>query len=55
LKLSSLEHKIQAGFAAEWGIVATWEPESRYHAIGTTSKSDAARMIAAVKTLLRVI
>jgi HEPN domain-containing protein len=55
LKLSGLENKIQAGFAVEWGIVATWEPESRYHAGGTTKQSEAARMIAAVKTLLRVI
>ncbi|MGH9832431.1 MAG: HEPN domain-containing protein [Blastocatellia bacterium] len=55
LKLSGLENKIQAGYAAEWLVVAEWEPESRYHAIGMTSQSDAAQMIAAAKTLLRVI
>ena len=55
LRLSGLENKIRTGFAAEWVIMETWEPESRYHAIGTTSLSEAARMIAAVKTLLRVI
>ncbi len=55
LKLSGIENKIQAGFAAEWSVVADWNPESRYHAIGTTNQSEAARMIAAAKTLLRVI
>jgi len=55
LRLSGLENKIQTGFATDWASVATWEPESRYHAVGTTNQSDAAKMIAAAKTLLRVI
>lgn len=55
LRLSGLQNKILTGFAAEWRIVADWDPESRYHIIGATKQSDAAQMIAAVKTLLRVI
>lgn len=34
LRLSGIENKIITGFLAEWSVVADWNPEMRYRAIG---------------------
>lgn len=55
LKLSGLESKIQTHYAAEWTVVAAWEPELRYQAIGTINQAKVAGLIAATQALLKVI
>ena len=52
LRLSGAEGKIRSKFIAEWSVVLRWNPESRYHKLGTASKQDATEMIAAAKSLL---
>jgi HEPN domain-containing protein len=55
LHLSGKEVKVKAGYLAEWSIVATWDPNTRYRTIGSASRRDAADMIAATKTLLAAL
>ena len=52
LHLSGIEDKIRAGFAAEWGIVSTWDPEMRYRLMGSGSLQKATNMIESTKTIL---
>jgi len=52
LHLSGTEGKVRSNFMAEWSVVLRWNPESRYHRLGTASKQDATEMIAAAKRLL---
>jgi hypothetical protein len=53
LTLSGLETLIKTGYFADWSIVATWNPEARYAAIGTASRIDAQSMIKSSEVLLR--
>jgi hypothetical protein len=55
LSLSGVEAKIKTRFLTLWSAVATWEPEVRYRAIGTATKSDALNMIEAARVLLKVL
>ena len=52
LHLSGSEKSVKNTFLAEWSIVATWDPESRYNPIGQVSLNDAQLMISSVKTLM---
>lgn len=52
LRLSGIEPRIKTTFLADWSIVATWNPEARYQATGTTSRSDARDMIDSSGVLL---
>jgi len=55
LHLSGTENKIKTSYLAEWFIVATWDSNVRYHAIGSTSSQEAADMIQSTKALLGVL
>jgi hypothetical protein len=55
LRLSGIENRIKVEFAAEWPIVAAWNPEARYLAVGATSEQDAMLIIEATIALLRIL
>lgn len=55
LSLSSIENRIKGNFLTEWQIVASWNQELRYLAVGATSQRDAMLMIRAITVLLRVL
>lgn len=55
LTLSGQELNIKTNYFADWSIVATWDPELRYSAVGTASRQDAIDMINAAKTLMGVL
>ena len=55
LRLSGMENRIKVDFAAEWTVVAAWNPEMRYQAVDATSQRNAAVMVEATTTLLRVL
>ena len=44
-----------SGFLAEWSVVNKWNPEQRYNARGTKTRSDADNMITSTQILLRVL
>lgn len=52
LHLTGVEDKIKAELFAEWSVVATWDPESRYNPIGNISATDAQQMISSTKSIL---
>lgn len=55
LHLSGVEAEVTERFLAEWSIVADWEPEMRYIAIGSFSSLDASAMLIASRTLVGAI
>jgi len=55
LHLSGIETKIKSNYLADWSTVATWNPESRYKAIGSANKVNTKIMIDSVKVLVGVI
>jgi len=55
LHLSGIESKIKTTFLGDWSTVAQWDPDSRYKAIGTATRSDADQMISAAVALVKKI
>jgi HEPN domain-containing protein len=55
LHLSGRETTIKAKHFAEWSVVATWDPNTRYRAIGIATKQDATDMVKATKVLVAVL
>ena len=55
LRLSGIELRVTSTYLAEWSVVVTWNPEVRYKPIGSSSRRDAERIIAAANVLLGVI
>ena len=55
LHLSGMEAKIKTNFFADWPIVATWDPESRYRSTGSATRLGAQNMIESTKVLLGAI
>lgn len=55
LKFSGVEERIRAKHAAEWNVVAGWDPEKRYQAIGTLNPLEAEKMVKCVEMLLEVL
>ena len=55
LTLSGQEVKIKTKFLADWSIVAKWNPEIRYTAIGSATQQDAQEMIESAKVIMRVL
>lgn len=55
LRLSGIEQKIKLHHMADWSIVSTWDPESRYKRIGTASRTDGRNMIESTRRLLAVL
>src|SRR5262245_25271256 len=53
LRLSGTESKIKSRLFSDWSVVSHWNPASRYRKIGTATKHDAIKMIAAATNLLR--
>jgi HEPN domain-containing protein len=51
LRLSGQEARIKQNHFALWNAVAVWKAESRYNAVGTAQRSDAAAMIEAAEQL----
>ncbi len=55
LRLSGRETFIRANHTASWSVIASWNPESRYNRIGTTSRIQAETMIQETETILGVL
>ena len=55
LLFSWMETRIKPALATDWSLVKTWTPEQRYNPVGTQTAADAAGMIAATRTLLKVL
>ena len=55
LHLSGREAKIKAKHFAEWSVVATWDPNTRYRAVGTATAQDAGDMVKATKVLVSAL
>lgn len=55
LKFSGVEGRVTAKHAAEWSVVADWDPEKRYQAIGTLNPLEAEQMVKCVERLLKVL
>ena len=55
LLFKGLEALIRPALGADWVIVKKWTPEQRYNPVGTQTKTDAADIIAAARTLLEVL
>ena len=55
LHLSGIESSITSNYFVDWSDVATWNPEVRYNPIGSATRPQAARMLAAAKRLIRVL
>jgi len=58
LALSGIEQKVKSTSLAEWTVITQgikWEPELRYQKMGSYSRIDAANMLNAVKTLMKIL
>jgi len=55
IALSGQEQRIKDEYLSEWSEVETWDPESRYKAVGLAEVAAIERMITAVETLLKVL
>jgi hypothetical protein len=55
LHLSGSETKIKTKHLTEWSVVATWDPATRYRAVGTAKVQDATDMVAATKVLMSAL
>lgn len=58
LALSGIGDKVKSTCLAEWTVVTqgiNWDPELRYQKIGSYTRIDAANMLSAVKTLLKIL
>lgn len=55
LSLTGVEQEVKTKLLAEWSIVAKWDPEVRYKAIGTAKSEDAKSMIESTKALLDIL
>ena len=52
---SGVEARVKPALASDWSVVKKWAPEQRYSPVGTQTAADAAEMIAATATLLKVL
>jgi HEPN domain-containing protein len=55
LHLSGAEARILPAFLAEWSVMHTWNPELRYRAIGSATRSQAIDMIEASRKIVRAL
>ena len=55
LKFSGVEERVTAERPAEWSVVADWDPEKRYQAVGLLAPQQAADMLTSVQRLLEVL
>lgn len=52
LHLSGAETGIKTKNFAEWSLIATWDPSTRYRPVGSASAQDAQDMVASAKAVL---
>jgi HEPN domain-containing protein len=55
LRLANLQREIKGRHFEEWSIIRTWNPEVRYHPIGSISRGDAEGLVQAAEILLKVL
>ena len=55
LTFTAQEQNVKTNFLAEWSAVSSWEPESRYKALGTVTHAEAQSMIDSAAALLEVL
>ena len=55
LKFSGVEERVTAMRPAEWSVVADWDPEKRYQAIGALKPLEAEQMVKYVERLLEIL
>ena len=55
LRLSSIEDKIITHYFTDWSVVAGWDPESRYNAVGSATAIQAHDMIESTKILIKAL
>jgi HEPN domain-containing protein len=53
LRLSGREDAIKQRVFVEWSAVASWDPETRYRPVGSSSQREAELMIASAEAILR--
>ena len=53
LSLTGVEQRIKSTLTVEWAIVAEWNPEQRYHPVGTQTITRSSDMIGATRMMLR--
>ncbi len=55
LHLSGRGAKIKSNYLLQWSAVMSWDPSSRYGAIGSKSAADAEEMLNSTRALLRAL
>jgi HEPN domain-containing protein len=55
LKFSGVEERVTAKRPAEWSVVADWDPEKRYQAVGALKPLEAEQMVKYVERLLETL
>jgi HEPN domain-containing protein len=55
LTLSGWEQRIKSRYPTEWSVVADWDPELRYAAVGSATGQDAREMIESARILVRFL
>jgi len=55
LNFSGVEERVTAKHAAEWSVVADWDPEKRYQAVGALKPLEAEQMVKYVERLLEIL
>ncbi|MBV9071879.1 MAG: HEPN domain-containing protein [Acidobacteria bacterium] len=55
LRLSGREEVVKQKVFVEWSAVASWDPETRYRAVGASSKKEAELMIESAAAILSLL
>jgi hypothetical protein len=53
--LANVPRQVQTKCLAEWSIIRTWSPATRYDTIGSVSRGEAAALIHAAELLVKVL
>jgi HEPN domain-containing protein len=51
----NVQREIKGRYFTEWSIIRSWRPEARYHPIGSVTRGDAAALLQAADTLLKLL
>lgn len=55
LRLSGIEARVKARSPAEWAVVVTWSPDTRYQTVGQSTAQETRNMVTSVIKLLEVL
>ena len=55
LRLTGKVDAIKTNLMVEWSVVMKWNPENRYHPLGTLTKPDSQDMIDSAKIIVEVL